>query len=190
MFRKQSRIWAVVLAGIVSLGLACDSAQIDEANKLVDEGNVIINKTNELVTKQEALIKDLLGENMLQAEDLEKYKNDNKTKFDELIGLCDQAEKGGNDAAAKFEQASKVKVGEKFQEYAGLKGQELKKRAEIDKATGVFVKAFLAEKDPEKADSLITDYNKKSEDMRKEADGLMTKADQIVKDNPTVFKKN
>lgn len=190
MFRKKSRIWAIVLVVIAGLGLACDTAQINEANKLVDEGNVIIKKTNELVAKQDALLKELLGENMTKAEDLEKYKDDNKAKFDELVGLCDQVEKGGNEAAAKFEQASKVKAGDKFQEYAGLKGQELKKRAELDKATGVFVKAFLAEKEPEKADSLIVEYNKKSDDMRKEADGLMTKAEQIVKDNPTVFKKN
>ena len=37
-------------------------------------------------------------------------------------------------------------------QYAAAKAQEFKKRAEIDRAAAGFVKAFLAEKDAEKAD--------------------------------------
>lgn len=186
---KTKSIWLGFLLVAISLSWACD-ASTGEANKLVDEGNAIIKKNNEMTAKVSALLPDLLGEKMTKAEDLEKYKADNKAKFDELISLCDQLEKGGNDAAAKFEQASsKLKAGDKFQEYTNVKAQEFKKRAEWDKATGAFVKSFVAEKDAEKANDLVVAFNKTQDTMKKEADGLMEKAEKIVKDNPTMFEK-
>lgn len=188
MFRSKT-LWLMVLITATCFIMACDK-QTDEANKLVDEGNAVIKKNNELTTKVSALLPELLGEKMAKAEDLEKYKADNKAKFDELVSLCDQLEKGGNEAAAKFEQASaKLKAGDKFQEYTNLKAQEFKKRAEWDKATGTFVKSFLAEKDAEKADALVGEFNKKQETMKKDADDLGAKADKIVKDNPSMFEK-
>jgi hypothetical protein len=189
MFRKKSTIWAAVLLGVVSLGLACDG-QVDEANKLVNEGNAIITKNNELVAKSGALMTELLGDNFVKAEDTEKYIADNKAKLDELAKMSEETEKGWNDAAAKFEQASKMKVEEKFKEYLNLSAQEFKKRAEMEKADNTFLKALLAEKDPEKINALVNDSNKKTADLKKEADGLKAKSEQILKDNPTIFQKN
>jgi hypothetical protein len=189
MFRKKSSIWLVVLLALVSLGLACDG-QVDEANKLVNEGNAIITKNNELLTKSSALMSELLGDNFVKAEDPEKYVADNKAKFDELSKMSEDAEKGWNEAAAKFDQASKMKVDDKFKEYLNVSGQEFKKRAEMEKADNTFLKALLAEKDAEKLNALVADSNKKSADLKKEADALKAKADQITKDNPTIFKKS
>ena len=186
MFRKSS-IWLIILVGVVSLGIACDQA--DEANKFVDEANATVTKSNEMGVKAANLTNELLGENMTKAEDLEEYKTKNKAKFDELLGLSEQAEKARNEAAGKFEQATKLKVDEKFKEYLNIGIQELKKRAESDKLRTAFVKAFLAEKEAEKIDSLVGDYNKNSAALAKEADDLGKKADQMIKDNPNVFKK-
>lgn len=187
--RKKSNIWLVVLLAAVSLGLAC-GGQEDEANKLVNEANVLITKNNELITKSNALNTQLMGGEVLsKVEDMEKYKTDNKAKFDELISLSEQLEKNKNEAAAKFDQASKMKVDDKFKEYATLNAQELRKRAEIDKADVAFFKAFLAEKDVEKGDKLIEESNKKNTDLKKEADEIMAKSEKLIKDNPNVFKK-
>jgi hypothetical protein len=186
MFRKTNNICLAILLGIAALGFAC-GGQTDEANKLVNEGNAIIAKNNEVTAKKSSMITELLGENMTKAEDLEKYKADNKAKFDELGKTIESAEKGFNDAAAKFEAAAKLNVDEKFKEYLNVTVQEFKKRAEIEKNTGTFLKAFLAEKDAEKADALVGDYNTKSASMKKEADDLTAKADKIMKDNPSVF---
>ena len=189
MFRSRS-IWLAVLLGLISLSWACDAGQVDEANKLVDEGNAIITKNNEVIQKAAALNKELLGENMTKAEDLEKYKEENKAKFDELVKMNEQTEKGFNEAGAKFEQAAKLKVDDKFKEYLNVGVQEFKKRAEIEKAGNDFVKGFLAEKNLEKIDSLVDEYNKKSIALMKEADDLKAKAEKIIKDNPAVFKKS
>ncbi len=185
MLKSKKFIW-LMLTALLAIGAACD-AGTDEANKLVDEGNAIIGKNNDINVKANNSLNDLLGAKMTQAEDLEKYKTENKAKFDEVAGMYDQLDKNSSEAAAKFDQASKVKTSPKFQEYAAAKAQELKKRAEADRATGTFVKSFLAEKDAEKADQQVGEYNKKNAEMMKEATALAAKADQIIKDNPSVF---
>jgi hypothetical protein len=189
MLRKNSTIWITVLMGLVILGLACD-AQMDEANKLINEANPLIDKSKPLSEKARNQINDLMGSKMTQAEDIDQYKTDNKTKFDEIVSLSEQCEKNFSEAAGKFEQAATKKLDEKFKEYVGLKAQEFKKDAEKHKMTAAFLKAFLAEKDAAKADQSIADYNKKNDDLMKEANDLDAKAEKIVKDNPSLFKPN
>ena len=161
MFRKKSSIWLAMLLGLISLGLACDSAQVDKANKLSNEATAIYNKSVEISNKTVDSFNELMGDNLVKAKNVEEYKTKNKAKFDELISQSDQLEKSGNEAAGKFEEASKIDVDAKFKEYCALKAQEYRKRAETDKARGAFIKAFLAEKDVTKADQQIVDYNKK-----------------------------
>ena len=186
MFRKKI-IWLVVLLVAISLSTACDQA--DEANKFVDEANAAIEKAKTNNTKISSLTSEVLGDKLVKAEDASAFVADNKAKFDELISLNDQNEKGLTEASAKFEQASKVKVDEKFKEYVGVKAQELKKRAEIYKSDATLCKAMLAEKDNEKINKLIEESNKKTEGLVKEADDLKAKAEKIIKDNPSVFKQ-
>jgi hypothetical protein len=177
-----------ILVAVALMGIACNG-QLGEANKLVDEANAAIKKSNESATKTSGLVKEIFGD-LSKVEDFEEYKSTNKAKMDELLKLLEGSAKDLSDAGGKFDAASKLNVSPKFKEYLGLKGQEIKKRSDLDKATTDFVKAFQAEKDGEKIDSLVGDYNKKSGDISKEADDLLKKADQIVKDNPSEFKSN
>ena len=186
MNRLRKVMVVSIVAALGLIGIAC--GQMGEANKLVDEANATIKKSNESSTKSAALIKEIFGN--LKADDLEEYKNTNKAKIDELLKLLEGSEKDLADAGGKFEAASKLDVSAKFKEYLSLKGQEIKKRSEHDKATTAFVKSFQSEKDLEKVNTLMDDYVKKSGDINKEAEDLMKKADQIVKDNPTEFKSN
>ncbi len=188
MFRKKSSIWLVVLLAAISLSMACDGGQTDEANKLVNEGNTFIDKSKATDSKIGSLSKELLGENWVNAEDNVKYVADNKAKFDELVGLDEQNEKAMTEAAGKFDQASKLKVDDKFKEYLGLKSQEFKKLAEKYKSEATFLKSLLAEKDSDKAGKLSEDYAKKSAEIMKEAADITAKAEKIMKDNPTLFK--
>ncbi len=185
MFRKKSNLWWVVLLAVISLSSACE--QTTEANKLVDEAHAIKKKNSEIDSQAVNLINELMGSNMTKAEDVNAYKTANKAKFDELMGLHGQLEKNSNEAAAKYEEVSKLKLNEKFKEYCSLMVQEQKKSAEVYKMKAAFVKAFLAENDTKKADQLVADFNKKNPEMSKEADALVEKAEQIVKDNPNVF---
>ena len=103
---------------------------------MVDEANVIIQKSNEISVKYRKMFNDLLGDNLTKVRDLDAYKEENKSKFDEVISFGDQLMKLYDESAGKFEQASKMDVPEKFSEYLAIKGQEMKKRSETEKLTG------------------------------------------------------
>ena len=186
MFRKTT-LWLVVLLAAISFSMAC-GGQEDEANKLVNEANAVIDKAKASDSKINALSKELLGDAWVNADDNGKYMADNKAKFDELVGLDEQNEKAMNEAAGKFDQATKLKVDDKFKEYLGLKSQEFKKLSEKYKAEYSFVKSLAAEKDNDKAGKMAEEYSKKSADIMKEAADITAKVEKIMKDNPTIFK--
>lgn len=201
-YSKSKKLNLLVIALILlAVNLGCNfscgnSAEInteqvaEEANKLVREGNAIVEKANQAVTKADALSNELFSsENLQKVEDVEKYKDSNKAKFDELIKLREDVAKSLEEAATKFEQVSKMSVNDKFKEYNRLLAQQFKKSAEINRADAAFNKAYLAEKDPEKHSSMFLEFNKKDAEMRKEFSDLQGKAAKIKNDNPDVFKK-
>lgn len=190
MLTKYFYAKALTVLALVALGFGCGNKATDEANKLVDEGNAFITKNSEIATKVGSLFDELVGDNVTKVEDFVEYKQTNRAKFDELITLSGQLEKNSQDAAAKFDAASKLDTSAKFKEYNGLKGQELKKRAEAQKLMQTFIKGFVAETDVEKMDASISDYNTKSAAIVKEANDLAAKGEKIIKDNPSEFKGN
>jgi hypothetical protein len=153
----------------------------------VDEANVLATKSNELLTKYNALFMELMGDNLTKVKDYDNYKKVNKSKFDEVISLSEEKAKVMSEAADKFEQASKLKVDEKFKEYLGLKAQEFRKRVEADRLVAPICKLFLETKDVGTWNKAIADYNSKGGDIIKEADDISKKAAQIVTDNPTII---
>jgi len=162
----------------------------EEGNKLVREGNAVVEKATQSGAKAEALSSELLGsENLKKVENVEKYKEDNKAKFDELIKLCEDSAKDWDAAAAKFEQVSKMNLNEKFKEFNAVLAQGHRKTAEMQKADAGLARAYLAEKDPEKHTSIFIEYNKKYAEMTKELADLKEKSAKIRSDNPDVFKK-
>ncbi|MBX7172442.1 MAG: hypothetical protein K1X72_15855 [Pyrinomonadaceae bacterium] len=186
MFRNTT-LWIVVLLSAISLSMAC-GGQLEEGNKLVNEANAAIDKAKAADAKINSISKELLGDGWVNAEDNAKYFADNKAKVDELLGLDEQNAKLMNEAAGKFEQASKMNLESKFKEYLGLKAQEFKKRADKYSAEASFLKSVSVEKDNENAGKLGQEFTKKNADLIKEANDLGEKAEKIAKDNPTLFK--
>ncbi|MBS1793507.1 MAG: hypothetical protein JSS81_06615 [Acidobacteria bacterium] len=187
MFIKKIAIYGLVLAAACGLLAAC-GGQTDEANKFINEANAALDKSKPATEKADTMINELMGPNMVKAEDIEQYKTDNKAKFDEVAGLYEESGKGMSEAVAKFEQAGKLKIDDKFKEYVNLKAQEFRKRADRQKAMATYIKAFLAEKDAAKSDQMVGDNNTKDAAALKEANELGAKAEKIVKDNPSIFK--
>ena len=112
--------------------VACNSYEIDKANKLVDSTNSILdaaNKSADEAGKQLGDMNTKLGTVEEEAE-LEALKTQAKT----IVPLIEKARDGYKDAAAKFEEASKLKLPEKYAEYLSDRAQELKKRAEATDA--------------------------------------------------------
>lgn len=191
MIEMKIIIRLVLLLLSVSFGLACSlDGEIDEANKFVDEANVLVQQGNESETKSDKLFIEVLGDNLTEAKDVEAYKKVNKSKLDEVVSLKEQSIKLRTEAADKFDRASKLQVDDKFKEYLSVKIQEFRKRIEDDKLTAPICKLFLETKDVDSWNKSIEDYNAKDAELVKEAEDLSKKADQIFKDNPTVFKSH
>jgi hypothetical protein len=148
----------------------------------------MITKNNGLQTKSSFLFSTLLGARLSTISDIEGYKKQNREKFDELISVTDESVKLVSELADKFEQASKLRLTDKYKEYLVLKSQEFRKRSEADKLVAPIVKLFLETKDADGWNKEIDDYNKKSETIMKEAEEIEKKADKIVEDNPTLIK--
>lgn len=107
----------------------------------------------------------------------------------EAIAAYDKAEAKCKEAAKKYEDASKLKISDKFKEYLGIKVKEYNKRAELVEASKGTPQALI---DSENRKAFITRAqanNDKVAQLAKEADDLAGQAKKLEADNPNMFKK-
>jgi hypothetical protein len=166
--------------------VACNSYEIEKSNSLLDSTNSILdtaNKNADEAAKQLGDINSKLGAVEEEAE-LEAVQAQAKT----IIPLMEKSRDGYKDAAAKFEEASKLKLPEKYAEYLVARAQELKKRAEsMDAAIGQ-PKAMQEIKSPEEYQPKAQAVVAKMQVALKEADDFKAKADKIHQENKSLFK--
>lgn len=174
---------------VVGLSASCGLLdQTQDANKLVGEANVLIAQDNKKMLELNNLFGELLGANLITVKDLEVYKKTNQARFDQLTAMSGELEKSGDDTSAKFEQASKFKLNEKYKQYLELKAQEHKKRTDAVRLVAPLVKNFLETKDVNEINRQLDEFNKKSGAFDDEARALMNESDKIVRENPTLIR--
>jgi predicted acylesterase/phospholipase RssA len=177
---------SALLAGGLLLGvvLACGSAdETDQANKLVAEGNSAIDEGKKFFKDAEEKKNQMLQTNVSQLAEA-------RTLANEAIRGYDQAEEKAKEAAGKFEEASKLKISDKFKEYLTLKVKEFNKRAELIEAARGIPQALI---DSQSRSAFISRANaatQKGDRLNQEASDLSDQADKIQKDNPDAFKKS
>lgn len=183
---KKHKQWLAFLILIIGLSSGCGliDGELDEANKLVAESNATTPKFNEVLTKSNDLFNELLGDNWVNAKDAEAYKEQNKSRFDDLLSLREQLEKLSNEQTDKLEKASKLNISKEFKEYLSLLIQIEKKRKEHRDFMAPYIKTFLQTKDINEINKLGEERRKKEEVLTKEADELDKKLEQFKKDNP------
>jgi hypothetical protein len=175
----------MVLAGLLS---ACNMYETDKANKLVDEANVAITDANDKIEKGngklvelEKAVPDIEGE-----EDLEKARGIAK----EAVPMLEKARDQYKAASGKFEDASKLKLQDKFKEYLDLKAKEMKKRSDIaDQMLGE-PQALIKSDSKQEYQKLVDELVAKLKVLRTEAEDLAVKAEKITADNKEIFKTN
>jgi len=189
MTMKKHKHWLVLLILIIGLISGCSviDGQLDEANKLLAESNAATPKFNELLTKSNDLFNDLMGDNWVNAKDTQAYKEQNKSKFDELISLREQVEKIGDEQTDKLEKASKLNISKEFKEYLILLIQIDRKKKEERSLMVPYIKTFLQTKDVAEINKLGEERKKKEDILSKEADELDKKLEQFKKDNPNLL---
>ncbi len=186
MKTKANRsICSALMAGLLLLGivLACSSGfETDKANKLVAEGNAAIDEGKKYFADAEEKKSRMLHTDVSHLADARAIAN-------EAIKAYDQAEEKAKAAAGKFDEASKLKLSDKYKEYLALKVKEFNKRAELIETAKSIPQALI---DSQSRSSFISSANaatEKGNRLNKEAEDLSDQADKLEKDNPDIFKK-
>ena len=183
--KTNQSLFNAFLAGLLLLGvvLACGAGdETEKANKLVNEGNAAIDEGKKYVADGEAKKNKMLQMPVAQLADA-------RTLAREAIRAYDQAEQKAKEAAGKFDEASKLKINDKFKDYLSLKAKEYNKRAELVEALKGAPQALLDSENRATFVSHANEANQKAEDLAKEANDLEAQADKLQKDNPDSIKK-
>src|SRR6266478_7784114 len=178
----SSAVMAMLL--LVAAVLACSSMgdETEKANKLVNEGNAAVQEAKKYVTDAEEKKQTMLQTKVAQLAEA-------RALAKEVIAAYDKAEDKCKEAAKKYEEASKLKISDKFKEYLGIKTKEYNKRAELVDASKGTPQALI---DSESRTSFISRANANNDKVAKlikEADELAGQAKKIETDNPDMFKK-
>jgi len=172
---------AVVM--LLSVGLACSGTdETEKANGLVNDGNAAVTDGKKFMTDATEKVTTMLGTDV-------KHLAEARTLANEAIRLYDQAEDKCKAAAAKYDEASKLKIDDKFKDYLAAKVKENNKRAELVETLKSVPQALIDAQSKDAFTSRANAANQKAESIAKEADDLAAQADKIQKDNPNSFKK-
>ena len=178
--RHSGTIMALLF--LVAAVLACSSGnENDKASKLVDEGNAAVGEAKKFVTEAEEKKSKMMETPVSELEAA-------RTLAKEAIAAYDKAAAKCKEAARKYEEASKLKISDKFKQYLGIKVKEYNKRAEVLETAKGTPQALI---DSESQDAFTTRAkanNEKVDKLSKEADDLGAQATKMEKDNPDMFK--
>ena len=176
MFMALSLLVAAVLACSGSIG-----NETEKANKLVNEGNEAVQEANKFVTDAEEKKGQMLRTKVSEIAEA-------RTLAKEAIAAYDKAEDKCKEAAKKYEEASKLRINDKFKEYLTLKVKEYNKRAEVVETAKGTPQALI---DSENQKSFLTRANANNEKvdaLGKEAEELASQSEKLQKANPDIFK--
>lgn len=174
----------LALLALLTFAVAC--TETEQANKLIEEGNAMITEANKMSeeagTKYGKLLDNMTDENF--SEEQAKSKSDINAAAD---AFGKSAEKY-RAAAKKFEEASKMKVDDKFKEYLSFKAQEFNKNADGSEAAQALVKALADSADGAAFKAKIAELKPKVDQLSKEATEFQQKAEKIRTENKDKFK--
>ena len=186
---KMTRhFWAI--AGMVLVALSfvgCQETQ--KANALVDVGNKSVEEANKASTEAGSKFSQLFSDENIK--DFPENRDALKSKVAEVNGLFDKSIASLKTAADKFEEASKLKVDDKFKDYLTTMAQTYRKKAEIDE-TAKRQSALLGDASIQDSETLASKMGTLGEQvtkLQKEQSDLEAKAKKIQTDNPSIFKK-
>jgi DMSO/TMAO reductase YedYZ molybdopterin-dependent catalytic subunit len=178
--RHATAVMALFL--VVAAVLACSLGdETEKANKLVDEGNAAVKEAQKYVADAEEKKQKMLRTNVAKLEEA-------RATAKEAIAAYTKAKEKCDEAAGKYEEASKLKIKDQFKEYLTLKTKEFKKRAELVETAQGVPQALLDSKNRADFVSSANTTNEKVDKLSKEADDLAAQATKLQKDNPGIFK--
>jgi hypothetical protein len=169
---------------MIAMIFACSTSsgdQTTEANKLVEEGNAAVKEAQKYVAEAEALKQTMLQTPVAQLADA-------RVTAKASIDAYDKAKEKCKEASKKYEEASKLKIKDKFKEYLTLKVKEYDKRAELVETAKGTPQALIDAKNRTSFVSMANANNERVDRLGKEADELATQSEKVQKDNADIFK--
>ena len=174
----------LTLAILVAAVLACSggkNSELDKANKLVQEGNTAVEDAKKFVSEAEAKKAQMMKTPVSQLAQA-------RALAAESVAAYDRAKDKAREAAQKFDEASRMKINEKFRDYLILKSKEFNKRAEVVETAKDTPQAVIESTNRSSFVIRANANNQKVAQLVKEADDLAAQADKLHKDNPDIFK--
>lgn len=173
----------MALLVLVAAVLACSSIgdETAKANKLVEEGNAAVLQGQKYVAEAEEKKQKMLTTKVNQLADA-------RATAKEAIDAYDKAKEQCKEASKKYEEASKLKIKDKFKEYLGLKVKEYDKRAELIETAKGTPQALLDARNRTSFVSMANANNERVERLTKEASDLGAQSEKLQKDNADIFK--
>jgi hypothetical protein len=184
--RHSTMFMALLL--LVAAVLACSSGdETEKANKTGDEGNAAVEEGKKFFIDAQDKKQKMLQ--MLQTKVSTSQLAEARTIAKEAIAAYDKAEEKCKEAAKKYDEASKLKISDKFKEYLGIKVKEYNKRAELVEASKGAPQALIDSESQSSFATRLQANNEKVAALAKEADDLAGQAKKLEADNPNMFKK-
>ena len=174
----------LTLAILVAAVLACSggkNSEVDKANKLVQEGNAAVEEAKTFVKEAEEKKSQMLKTNVSQLAQA-------RALAAESVAAYGRAKEKVTAAAQKYDEASRMKINEKFRDYLILKAKEYNKRAEVVETAKDTPQAVIESTNRSSFVIRANSNNQKVAQLVKEADDLAAQADKLQKDNPDIFK--
>jgi hypothetical protein len=182
--KKKLLIITMMLS--LSFLTACNLYETDKANKFVDEANKAIPEANSSLEKGNAKLVEM--ENAIPKIESEEELESQRKVAKETIPLLEVARDKYKEASGKFEEASKLKLQDKFKEYLDTKSKEMKKRSEIADVMIGEPKALINTNSKDDYQKAVQEIVAKFKALKTEADDLAAKADKITQENKEIFK--
>ena len=186
---KMTRnFWAV--AGLCLLALTLVGCmETGKANELIDVGNKSVDEANKASTEAANKFGELFATENIS--EFPENRDSLKSKVAETTGLFDKSITSLKTAADKFEEASKLKLDDKFKEYLTTMAQTYRKKAEVNESAKkqALLLSDTSIDGPEALASKMQSLSEQTSKLKKEASDLDAKAQKIQTDNPSIFKK-
>jgi hypothetical protein len=180
--RHRARFPAALalLLSLCGLAAACGD-QTDQANKLVAE-------MNNLVVRGEGLARQgTAKQEELEAKDIEKERDAVKAGAREEATLFKQAADSFREAAAKADEAAKLRLADWYRNYLSLKAQQHRKTAERLDATFERAEMLTTDQSLEELDAKLSQSTDRIGKLSKEEEELVKQVKRVEEEHKADF---
>ncbi len=169
-----------LLLSLCGLAAACGD-QTEQANKLVAE-------MNNLVVKGEGMARQgTAKQEELEAKDIEKERDAVKAGAREQATLFKQAADSFREAAAKADEAAKLKLADWYKNYLSLKAQQHRKTAELLDAALERAELLAGDQPLEELDEKLSQSAERVAHLSKEEEELVKQVKRVEEEHKADF---